>query len=72
MIEVEIFSRDWWRRDPDEVLRIIPERDRTVVCGRAAPGRLARRAAQPRELRADRPEGPPHFFDRSNIKRGMR
>ncbi len=31
MIEVEIFSRDWWRRDPDEVLRIIAERYRTVV-----------------------------------------
>jgi sugar phosphate isomerase/epimerase len=31
MIEVEIFSRDWWRRDPDEVLRIIAERYQTVV-----------------------------------------
>jgi sugar phosphate isomerase/epimerase len=31
MIEVEIFSRDWWRRDPDEVLRIIAERYRSVV-----------------------------------------
>jgi sugar phosphate isomerase/epimerase len=31
MIEVEIFSRDWWRRDPDDVLRIIAERYRTVV-----------------------------------------
>ena len=31
MIEVEIFSRDWWRRDPDEVLRIVAERYRTVV-----------------------------------------
>jgi sugar phosphate isomerase/epimerase len=31
MIEVEIFSRAWWRRDPDEVLRIIAERYRTVV-----------------------------------------
>ncbi len=31
-IEAEIFSRDdWWRRDPDEVLRIIAERYRTVV-----------------------------------------
>jgi sugar phosphate isomerase/epimerase len=31
-IEVEIFSQDdWWRRDPDEVLRIIAERCRTVV-----------------------------------------
>jgi sugar phosphate isomerase/epimerase len=31
LIEVEIFSRDWWQRDPDEVLRIIAERYRTVV-----------------------------------------
>jgi sugar phosphate isomerase/epimerase len=30
-IEVEIFSRDWWKRDPDEALRIIAERYRTVV-----------------------------------------
>ena len=31
-IEAEIFSKDdWWRRDPDEVLRIIAERYRTVV-----------------------------------------
>jgi sugar phosphate isomerase/epimerase len=31
-IEVEIFSKlDWWRRDPDEVLRTIVERYRTVV-----------------------------------------
>jgi sugar phosphate isomerase/epimerase len=30
-IEVEIFSRDWWKRDPDEALRIITERYRTVV-----------------------------------------
>jgi sugar phosphate isomerase/epimerase len=30
-IEVEIFSRDWWRRDPDEVLAVIAERYRTVV-----------------------------------------
>jgi sugar phosphate isomerase/epimerase len=31
-IEVEIFSRDdWWRRAPDEVLRIVTERYRTVV-----------------------------------------
>jgi sugar phosphate isomerase/epimerase len=32
LIEVEIFSRDdWWRREPDEVLRIVAERYRTVV-----------------------------------------
>jgi sugar phosphate isomerase/epimerase len=31
MIEVEIFSRDWWRRDPNEVLRIIAERYQKVV-----------------------------------------
>jgi sugar phosphate isomerase/epimerase len=31
MIEVEIFSRDWWRRDPDEVLGIIAERYQAVV-----------------------------------------
>jgi sugar phosphate isomerase/epimerase len=31
MIEVEIFSRDWWRRDPDEVLDVIAERYRTAV-----------------------------------------
>jgi sugar phosphate isomerase/epimerase len=31
MIEVEIFSRDWWGRDPDEVLRIIAERYQTAV-----------------------------------------
>jgi sugar phosphate isomerase/epimerase len=30
-VEVEIFSHDWWARDPDEVLRIIAERYRTVV-----------------------------------------
>ena len=30
--EVEIFSaRNWWRRDPDEVVRIIAERYQTVV-----------------------------------------
>ena len=30
--EVEIFSeRDWWRRDPDEVVRVIKERTRTHV-----------------------------------------
>jgi len=30
--EVEIFSeRDWWRRDPDEVVRIVKERYRTAV-----------------------------------------
>ena len=32
LIEVEIFSRDdWWKRDPDEVLRVVAERYRTVV-----------------------------------------
>jgi sugar phosphate isomerase/epimerase len=31
MVEVEIFSRDWWRRDPDEVLAVIAERYRTAV-----------------------------------------
>ena len=31
LIEVEIFSRDWWRRDPDEVLDFIAERYRTSV-----------------------------------------
>jgi sugar phosphate isomerase/epimerase len=31
LIEVEIFSTDWWRRDPDEVLRIIAGRYRTAV-----------------------------------------
>ena len=31
MIEVEIFSRDWWRRDPDAVLEVIAERYRTLV-----------------------------------------
>jgi sugar phosphate isomerase/epimerase len=31
LIEVEIFSRDWWRRDPDEVLDVIAERYRTSV-----------------------------------------
>lgn len=30
-IEVEIFSEDWWQRDPDEVLRIVAERYRAVV-----------------------------------------
>jgi sugar phosphate isomerase/epimerase len=31
-IEVEIFSRDdWWQRAPDEVLRVVVERYRTVV-----------------------------------------
>ena len=30
-IEVEIFSQDWWRREPDEVLRIVAERYRTTV-----------------------------------------
>jgi sugar phosphate isomerase/epimerase len=32
LIEVEIFSRlDWWRRDPDEVIRVIAQRYRSVV-----------------------------------------
>ncbi len=32
LIEVEIFSsRDWWQRDPDEVVSTIKERYRTVV-----------------------------------------
>jgi sugar phosphate isomerase/epimerase len=31
LVEVEIFSRDWWRRDPDEVLDVIAERYRTSV-----------------------------------------
>jgi sugar phosphate isomerase/epimerase len=31
LIEVEIFSQDWWRREPDEVLRIVAERYQTVV-----------------------------------------
>ena len=30
-VEVEIFSRDWWQREPDEVLEVIAERYRTVV-----------------------------------------
>jgi sugar phosphate isomerase/epimerase len=30
-VEVEIFSRHWWRRDPDAVLEIMAERYRTVV-----------------------------------------
>ena len=30
-IEAEIFSRDWWQRDPDEVLEIVAGRYRTVV-----------------------------------------
>jgi hypothetical protein len=30
--EVEIFSaRDWWTRDPDEVVRIVKKRHRTAV-----------------------------------------
>lgn len=30
--EIEIFSeRDWWRRDPDEVIRIVKERYQTAV-----------------------------------------
>jgi sugar phosphate isomerase/epimerase len=32
LIDVEIFSaRNWWKRDPDEVLRVCLERHRTVV-----------------------------------------
>ncbi|MGH6912935.1 MAG: sugar phosphate isomerase/epimerase family protein [Geminicoccales bacterium] len=32
LIEVEIFSRDdWWQRDPDQVLRVLAERFRSVV-----------------------------------------
>jgi sugar phosphate isomerase/epimerase len=31
LVEVEIFSRDWWRRDPDEVLDVIAERYRSSV-----------------------------------------
>jgi sugar phosphate isomerase/epimerase len=31
LIEVEIFSRDWWGRDPDEVLRVSAERYHAVV-----------------------------------------
>lgn len=31
LIEVEILSRDWWARDPDEVLRIVKERFTAVV-----------------------------------------
>jgi sugar phosphate isomerase/epimerase len=32
LVEVEIFSRhDWWQRDPEEVLRVVSERHRTVV-----------------------------------------
>jgi len=31
LIEVEIFSeRDWWTRDPDEVLRTMVERGRSI------------------------------------------
>ena len=30
-IEVEIFSQDWWQRDPDLVLRTVAERYRTAV-----------------------------------------
>jgi hypothetical protein len=29
--EVEILSNAWWKRDPDEVLRICIERHQTVV-----------------------------------------
>jgi sugar phosphate isomerase/epimerase len=31
LIEVEIFSQDWWQREPDQVLRTVAERYRTVV-----------------------------------------
>lgn len=31
LIEVEILSRDWWARDPDELLRIMKERFATTV-----------------------------------------
>jgi sugar phosphate isomerase/epimerase len=31
LIEVEIFSKDWWRREPKEVLAVIADRYRTVV-----------------------------------------
>jgi sugar phosphate isomerase/epimerase len=31
MIEVEILSTDWWRRDPDEVLRVVKQRFATAV-----------------------------------------
>ena len=32
LIDIEIFSaNDWWKRDPDEVLRICVERHQTVV-----------------------------------------
>jgi hypothetical protein len=30
-VEVEIFSREWWRRDPDAVLEIIAARYRSLV-----------------------------------------
>ena len=31
-VDVEIFSaNNWWKRDPDEVLRVCVERFRTVV-----------------------------------------
>lgn len=31
-IEIELFSaRDWWKRDPDEVVRIVKERYRTAL-----------------------------------------
>ncbi len=30
-IEVEVFSQDWWRRPPDEVLRTVVERYQTMV-----------------------------------------
>lgn len=50
-IEVEIFSRDdWWRRDPEEVLRIAAERYQTVVSGATdrAAWRTDHRAPGPR------------------------
>jgi sugar phosphate isomerase/epimerase len=28
--EVEIFSEDWWRKDPDEVLRVCKDRHRAT------------------------------------------
>jgi hypothetical protein len=31
MIEVEILSRDWWARDPDDVLQVMKERFASAV-----------------------------------------